>query len=234
MLHEGREQLVPDGGDDRNEQDDAFPEQFSVQTRDALKAAVEELVEALHRHAEHVAGLRGGSSEIPSVHEMNRQVEMAIAGWNDRVVEHTGTLPVSLAGFGEDEYEEEEDDGDDEDDEEVVDGSTPVSVVSRFDLLVKDAEALVKAGRDAHKRNRPEEQDEDAAVAVPNFGQALYAVLYERGEPWYDLPGVEVVRGIRAYVQPDEPAEPFTEDEAEVEVPIAEPAGDRWFRESWA
>ncbi len=32
-LDEGREQLVPDGEDDRNEQDDTFPERFSEQTR---------------------------------------------------------------------------------------------------------------------------------------------------------------------------------------------------------
>ena len=210
--------------------DDSFPEQFSDETRAALATAVDELVASVRAHAEHLMALRGGSSEMPGLHEANRQVEQAIATWNERVVDHTGTFPVSLAGLDED-FEDLEDE--DEDEEDLVDGA-PLAVVSRWDLVVTDTDALVAAGRQAHKRHRPEEQDEDAAVAVAGAGQALYALLHERGEPWYDLPGVEVVRGIRAYVQSQEAAEPFTDDDTETQAPIEEPPGERLYLESWA
>ncbi len=76
-----------------------FPEQWTEQTREALNAAVEELVAALRAHAEHVAHLHGRTSEMQSVFEVNQQVERAIAAWNERAFDHTGTLPVSLAGL---------------------------------------------------------------------------------------------------------------------------------------
>ncbi len=212
------------------EDEDDFPEQFSQQTREALTNAVEELVTVLRAHAEHVGRLRGGSSEIPGIFEVNARVEQSLAAWNERAFDHTGTFPVSLAGLG-DESGASGDDGVDDDD--FADG-TPLAVVSRWDLVVSDAEALVASGRQAHLRNRPDEQEEDAAVAVSGVGQALYAVLHERGEPWYDLPGVEVVRGVRAYVQPEQSAQPFTDDVAETEALVEEPPGERLYLESWA
>ena len=214
------------GGQDEDE----FPEQFSQRTRETLTGAVEELVAVLRAHAEHVGGLRGGSSEMPGVHEANRQVEQAIATWNERAFDHTGTFPVSLAGLDDD--FEDFDAEDDVDDDDLADGR-PLAVVSRWDLVVTDTEALVAVGREAHLRNRPEEKEEDAAVAVCDAEQALYAVLHERGEPWYDLPGVEVVRGIRAYVQPEQPAEPYTNDDAETEARVEEPPGERLYFETW-
>lgn len=220
--------------DDLEDQtDDGFPEQFSAETREALVAAVDQLVAAVSAHARHVIGLRGGSSEMTGVHETNAQVEQAIAAWNERVFDHTGTFPVSLAGLDDDLENFDADADADEDEEELVDGA-PLAVVSRWDIVVTDADALLAAGRQAHKRNRPEEQGEDAAVSVAGVAHALYTLLHDRGEPWYDLPGVEVVRAIRAYVQPEEPAAPFTDDDEETEAPVAEPAGQRLYLESWA
>ncbi len=213
-----------------DEDDVDFPEQFSAETREALAAAAEELAAAVRDHTKQIISLRGGSSEIPRVHEANRRIEELIAAWNERVFDHTGTFPIALAGLDDD----HEDFDADEDDEEVAADGAPLAVVSRWDLLVVDSEALVAAGRQAHLRNRPEERDKDAVVAVAGVGQALYAVMHEIGEPWYDLPGVEVVRGVRAYVRPDEPAEPFTDDDAETDVPVAEPTGERLYLESWA
>ena len=209
--------------------DETFPEQFSAESRAALAAAVDDLVAAVRAHTEHVMGLRGGSSEMPGVHEANRRVEQAIAGWNERVVDHTGTFPVALAGLDEELAEAEGE----EEGEDLLEGA-PLAVVSRWDLVVTDSAVLIEAGRQAHKRLRPEEQDQDAAVAVAGVGQALYALMHERGEPWYDFPGLEVVRGMRAYVQPQEPAVSFTDDDAEMEAPVAEPAGERLYLESWA
>lgn len=208
---------------------DLGPEQFSEQSRTALTTAVEDLVEALRRHAEHVGGLRGGSSEIAGIFEANAELETLIDAWNERVADHTGTFPVALLGRGGDEDEDGDDGGDFA---EVVDGD-PISVVSRWDLQIVEVAALVRAGREAHRRLRPDETEDDAAVAVPGPGPALYALLHEAGEPWYDLPGVEVIRGARAYVRPEEAVLPLA-DEEDVETMIVEPAGERLYGETWA
>ncbi len=205
---------------------DVGPEQFSEPTRNALNAAVEDLVEALRRHAQHVGGLRGGSGEITGIFAANAEVEELIAAWNERVVDHTGTFPVSLLGR---DAEADEDDGELE---EMLNGD-PLTVVSRWDLQLVDTAALVQAGRDAHRRVRPEETEDDAGVAVSGPGQALYALLHEAGEPWYDLPGIEVIRGARAYIRTEEAALPFADGE-ELDATIVEPAGERLYGESWA
>jgi hypothetical protein len=207
---------------------DDYPEQFSQQTREALGLSVDALVDALQRHAKLLSGMRGGSSEMPAVHDANAEVERLIAAWNERVVDHTGTFPVSLQGFGD---EDDEEILEAEEAAELVDGE-PLTVVSRWDLHVVDTDELMQAGREAHMRLWPDENDEDAAVAVPNVGQAVYALLHEHGEPWYDLPGIEVVRGVRAYVRPIDPPTPLS-DEDDYDEAIAQPPGERLFGESW-
>lgn len=207
---------------------DDYPEQFSPQSREALDLSVAALVDALQRHAAQLGGMRGGSSDIPAVFDANAEVERLIAAWNERVFDHTGTFPVSLQGFDRD-GEEFAEDG--QDPAELEDGE-PLSVVSRWDVVVVDIDALLRAGRDAHMRLRPDESDADAAVAVPTPGQAVYALLHERGEPWYNMPGVQVVSGVRAYVRPDERPTPLS-DETDYDEAITQPAGERLFGESW-
>ena len=205
-----------------------YPEQFSQSTREALQLSVAALVDALQRHANLVSGMRGGSSETPAIFDANEEVERLIAAWNERVMAHTGTFPVSLQGLGgdEDEFLKGEDGQ-----EDLTDGE-PLTVVSRWDLRLVDADALMGAGREAHKRLYPGETDADATVAVPTPGQALYAILHEHGEPWYDMPGIEVARGVRSYVKPSEPATPLSDEDDEFEA-IIQPPGERLFGESW-
>lgn len=207
---------------------DDYPEQFSPQTREALDVSVAALVDALQRHAKQVGGMRGGSSDVPAVFDANAEVEQLIAAWNERVFDHTGTFPVSLQGLDED----GEDFAEDEEDPAELEDGEPLSVVSRWDLSVVDSQALLQAGRDAHRRLQPDETEGDAAVAVPNVGQAVYALLHEHGEPWYDMPGVEVVSGLRAYVRPDEQPTPLSE-ETDYDEAITQPPGERLFGESW-
>ncbi len=175
-------------------------------------------------------GLRGGSSEMLGLFDANADIERLIHEWNERVGDHTGTWPVLLERRGD---ELEDIDSDDDDDVLRLSDGEPISVVSRWDLQVVDAVALIEAGREAHKRLQPRENDEDAAFAVPDAGRALYALLHEAGEPWHDMPGVEVVRGVRAYVRRHVPAGPLSPEDVGDET-IVEPAGDRLYGESWA
>ena len=206
--------------------DEVFPDQFSAQSHEALLRSVDALTAALRAHADQLGAMRGGSSDVPAVFEANAAVADLVDAWSERVFDHTGTFPVVLAG--------RDDDTDELDDDvpQPADGD-PVTVTSRWDLQVVDVAELLQAGRDAHRRLRPAEDAEDAAVAVPHPGLALYALLHERGEPWYDLPGVAVVRGERSYVRPDEPPTPLSDD-TDDDGPVTEPAGVRLFGESWA
>ncbi len=208
---------------------DGYPEQFTDQTREALQRAVAAVTYGLREHADVLTGLRGGTNDIRAVFAANRAVERLLDAWNDAVFDLTGTLPVSL-----DVADEDEEDDDTDEDVDVLDlaDADPLSVVERWDLVVTDADALVHAGREAHRRLWPEETDRDAEVAVPSAAQALYTLLHERGEPWYDLPGVEVVAGARAYVRPDEPHLPAG-DEIPDDTPIEQPSGEVLYSESW-
>lgn len=129
--------------------------------------------------------MRGGSSELAGIFEVNAQVEQSLAAWSERAFDHTGTFPVSLAGMG-DESETVDDDHNGDDD--FADG-TPLTVVSRWDLVVSDVEALVASGRQAHLRDRAgEHEEEDAAVAVSGVAQALYAVCISAVSPGTTCP----------------------------------------------
>ena len=84
----------------------------------------------------------------------------------------------------------------------------------------------------------PAELSQPELAAVPTGASLasagrLKAHCAEGGTAWYDLPGVDVVRGVRAYVQPQEPAEPSTDDDTETQGPNEEPAGERLYLESW-
>ncbi len=210
------------------QQDDAedFPEQYSESTREAMKAAVEALIEGLRAHASFVARLRGGSSELQGLFVANDEVERLLDRWNEAVFDHTGTFAVSLA------LPEEQEVDDELDEEEDPQDGSPLSVISRWDLTLIDAQALLRAGRQAHQRLNPDENDEDAEVAVPDPAQALYALLHEAGEPWFDLPGVDVAYGARVFIEPDDPVPTPADDD--FDAPIVQPPGRRLYGESWA
>ncbi|MCA0328607.1 MAG: hypothetical protein LCI03_01735 [Actinobacteria bacterium] len=202
------------------------PEAYSPETLAALRSAVRELGDALVEHVELLAGLHGGSAEMAGLFAANEKVADLIAAWNERVLDHTGTSPVYLLDRDDDFIDEEEPD---DDGTAVADGDI-LSVISRWDLQVEDVDALVSAGREAHRRNRPEEDTEDAAVAVDGAALAIYAVLHEKGEPFYQLPGVAVLSGLRVFVRPDD-AVAVAADEISDEV--YQPPGEVLFSESW-
>lgn len=107
-----------------------------------------------------------------------------------------------------------------------------VSVISRWDLDVVNTEALIAAGRVAHQRQRPEETDQDTAFAISDASAALYALTHEAGDPWWDIPGVEVLIGTRTYVVPDEPLAPPTDNDDLTPV-VLPPPGRVAYSESW-
>ncbi|WP_246486810.1 hypothetical protein [Kribbella qitaiheensis] len=54
------------------------------------------------------------------------------------------------------------------------------------------------------------------------------------GEAWFELPGVDLVAGARAYVVPEYPFEPLEADADDVITEIAAPNGIVTHAETWA
>lgn len=153
--------------------DDAGPEQYSDQSREALRQRADELIEGLRSHTEALLALRGGSAELPGLFDRQDELETLVRSWNDAVLDHTGTTALVL------DDPDDEDDGEDEP-EQVLETDV-ISIVSRIDLSLDDPDELLREGRAAYSRLWPDETEEDIAVAVPDAGQALYALTHESG-----------------------------------------------------
>ncbi|MGW6280983.1 hypothetical protein [Kribbella sp. NPDC055071] len=194
---------------------------FSAETREALAAASAKLAERLQAHTEALLAMTG-EEEQAAIYEQNAALEELVEDWNEAVFEHTGTAPLLL------------DDADDETDDEDTEEDQVISVVSRFDLRVVDLEALLDAGRAAQERH-PAELDESIEVEpVDSAEQAIYEISREVGEAWFELPGIEMVAGARAYVVPELPFEPLDADAEDVVTELIAPNGVATHAETWA
>lgn len=209
--------------------EDAFPEQWSAETAQAVREAAADLGRAVQDHAAAVLGMRGRLREVPTLFALHEQLTGAVAAYSERVSDHTGTVPLALV----DEDEDEEGDQADEDDLEPAEVQGHITVVSRFDLAVVDAEALLAAGRAAYLEQWERDDEDDAEVAVDDVVQALRVVLHEVGEPLFEVPGTEPVGGARVYVLPAEPPEPPDEEEPAGVASVRVPDGELAFSEDW-
>ena len=194
---------------------------FSAETREALAEASRRLAERLQAHTEALLAMTG-DEEQAALYEQNAALEEIVEGWNDAVFEHTGTAPLLL-----------DDSADDEDDEEVEQDQV-ISVVSRFDLRVVDLDALLEAGRAAQERHPAELDETGEKDPVDSAEQAIYEISREVGEAWFELPGIEMVAGARAYVVPEWPFEPLEADAEDVLTELGAPNGAITHAETWA
>jgi hypothetical protein len=194
---------------------------FSAETREALAEASRRLAERLQAHTEALLAMTG-DEEQAALYEQNAALEEIVEGWNDAVFEHTGTAPLLL-----------DDSADDEDDEEVEQDHV-ISVVSRFDLRVVDLDALIEAGRAAQERHPAELDEGGEREPVDSAEQAIYEISREVGEAWFELPGIEMVAGARAYVVPEYPFEPLDADAEDVVTELIAPNGVATHAETWA
>ena len=194
---------------------------FSAETREALAEASRRLAERLQAHTEALLAMTG-DEEQGTLDEQNAALEELVEGWNDAVFEHTGTTPLLL-----------DDSADDEDDEDVEQDHV-ISVVSRFDLRVVDLDALLEAGRAAQERHPAELEEGGEKEPVDSAEQAIYEISREVGEAWFELPGIEMVAGARAYVVPEHPFEPLDADAEDVVTELIAPNGVATHAETWA
>jgi hypothetical protein len=196
---------------------------FSEESRKALAEASRLLAERLQAHTEALLAMTG-DEEQAGLYEQNAALEELVEGWNDAVFEHTGTAPLLL----DDDIDDEEDEEEPEEQEQVI------SVVSRFDLRVVDLEALLEAGRSAQERHPAELDESGEREPVESAEQAIYEISREVGEAWFELPGVDLVAGARAYVVPEYPFEPLEADAEDVLTELSAPNGAITHAETWA
>jgi hypothetical protein len=194
---------------------------FSADTREALADASRKLAERLRAHTEALLAMTG-EEDNSALYEQNAALEELVEDWNDAVFEHTGTSPLLL------------DDADDETDDEDVEQDHVISVVSRFDLRVVDLDALLEAGRAAQERHPAELDESGEREPVESAEQAIYEISREVGEAWFELPGIEMVAGARAYVVPEPPFEPLDADAEDVVTELIAPNGVATHAETWA
>ena len=194
---------------------------FSAETRTALAEASRKLAERLQAHTDALLAMTG-DEEHTTLFEHNAALEGVVEDWNDAVFEHTGTSPLLL-----------DDAADDEEDEDVEQNHV-ISVVSRFDLRVFDLDALLEAGRAAQERHPAELDESGDREPVESAEQAIYEISREVGEAWFELPGIEMVAGARAYVVPEPPFEPLDADAEDVVTELIAPNGVATHAETWA
>ncbi|MEU4190307.1 hypothetical protein AB0E69_00260 [Kribbella sp. NPDC026611] len=193
---------------------------FSAESRAALAEASRLLAERLAAHTEALLAMTG-DEDAATLYEHNAALEGLVEDWNDAVFEHTGTSPLLL------------DDAVDDEDEDETEPEHLISVVSRFDLKVVDLNALLEAGRAAQERH-PAELDESEQEPVETAEQAIYEISREVGEAWFELPGIEMVAGARAYVVPEPPFESLDADAEDVVTELIAPNGVATHAETWA
>ena len=194
---------------------------FSAETRTALAEASRKLAERLQAHTDALLAMTGDEDHT-TLFEHNAALEGVVEDWNDAVFEHTGTSPLLL-----------DDAADDEEDEDVEQDHV-ISVVSRFDLRVVDLDALIEAGRAAQERHPAELDESGDQEPVDSAEQAIYEISREVGEAWFELPGIEMVAGARAYVVPEPPFEPLDADAEDVVTELIAPNGVATHAETWA
>lgn len=203
-------------------------DQFSAASAEALRESAARLAQLIQRYAEATASMSGETAELEEVFALNAQISALAAELNDRAFDHTGTLPLPLdLQHGEPEHDH------DVEDEETVEATGFLSAVSRWDLAITDEDALLEAGRAAY-RQATGATEAEASVEVSDASDAVRAILESRGEPWFEIPGVAAMGGLRLLIEPDDvPGELFDGDPEHAAQAVLPPDGQLLVTEAW-
>jgi len=203
-------------------------DQFSSASAEALRDSAARLAEVLQRYAEATAPMAGRTNELEEIFDLNAKIAALAAELNDKAFDHTGTQPLPL------DLEDDEHDRIADDDEEVtVEAEGFLSSVSRWNLAVTDLDDLIAAGREAHRQATAGATAEDAALEITDAADAVHAILEARGEPWFDVPGIAVMHGLRLLIEPIDVPEQFDGDPENATGAVLPPAGQLLITESW-
>ncbi len=85
--------------------DEVEVEQYSEQSRSRLREASTALVELLQHHTTTLLAQHGADEETEQLFDLNDAVREAAVAWEDAVFDHTGTFPLALELFEDEEDE---------------------------------------------------------------------------------------------------------------------------------
>lgn len=161
-----------------DQEDDFTP--WTAEGAALLLQADDALVEAIRTHTAAVTGLRG-EDQSAEVFASGDQLRHAVLAYADAQFEYTGIgFPLGII------HQFDDDEEDDDVDHGPVAG---VSVLRRTDYVVSNEAAVIKAGRKAYRRVRPEDDAAAAAADVTHLGRALYQLAHADG--WDNLDDVK-------------------------------------------
>ncbi|NLF04468.1 MAG: hypothetical protein GX593_05630 [Actinomycetales bacterium] len=205
-------------------------DQFSPASADALRDSAARLAEVLQRYATATGSMAGQTNELEEIFALNAQVSALAAELNDKAFDHTGTLPLPLDLEGNAHHHVEESD---DDEGETVEAESLLSSVSRWNLAVTDLDQLLAAGREAHRQTVAGATAQDAALEITEAADAVHAILEARPEPWFEIPGIAVMHGLRLLIEPEDVPEQFDGDLENAAGAVLPPAGPLLIAESW-
>lgn len=203
-----------------NDLDDASVEPaFTAQSSARLVEAGHGLVSALQSYVAAAAAVTDETG-VETLEESEWAVQMAAARFDDAHFDHLGVFaPVGDADLLDDDSDDEEDEGNLDD--AIVAGGA-VSVVSRQDFVVTDAEAVFAAASEAWSRTREEPADK---ADIPSAGHALYELIHDGGrDSLNNRPGLMPLASITVFRQPEAPLDGARMDEADTELEAGFPS----------
>lgn len=202
-----------------------------------VAAAAEVLAESIRRHA---AVMVDGDAPVRTALAAIEELRTSARRYEEVIFGTSGWGPV-FADLDEDDFEddESEDDHEHQPDELLVrdEPGVAVTVRARYDYLIPDADALIRAGQLA--RIRAWDGDPHGAEPVTHVGEAIYELFHLAGStfPALDIPELEPGSGFMtvhrtvAPLEPDDVVGPgvdleellIAEDEDELLYDLAEP-----------
>jgi hypothetical protein len=156
--------------------------QWTAEAQARYGQRAEDLVIEIRRHVDATLQRQGRQAERQLYFQSAERVESAAKAFNDAEFDWCGSFPLALADV-EDDDAWDDDEEDSEDDAEESRSVTVLSVVSRSDYHVTDADALIAAGRVAYSTAWPDDTDEDAQVRVQNVVSAAAEIKHAHGLP---------------------------------------------------
>ncbi|MBM6402460.1 hypothetical protein [Phycicoccus sonneratiae] len=151
------------------------PDQWSAAAREVLLARAAQLRSAVDEHVELVERLSGRQRELPDLFTANDALRSAAAAFDDAAFDLTGTAPLGLETWDDDD-EDDEDWG--EDGDPFAEGGTVVTVVGRWDYLVTDAAAVMEAGRESYLAHWTDDTEDDAGFRVQDVRTAVEEIMH--------------------------------------------------------
>lgn len=212
---------------------DDWVEQFSPQSTAALRDAAQRLSEMALRYVDLTEAMSGSTSETMRIFHLNDELAAAVVELNQRVLDHTGTRPLWPHTFDDTDDEPFEEDEEDEEDDPEIEVDEYLSVVSRWDIAVTNRDEVLEAARRAHLRDHPVDGEADAELAVPDPGAAVMALLGQSATIWFNIPGIEPLRGVHVGIVPTDVAEPQEIDIDSIVDNVVPPEGAVFFSEVW-